>query len=145
MRVEEAHSPATWSELVGIPNIETAVSWSYAWPEGVFWLVKCSAGKFFVIYQKIVALVFVGVVILSSTSLLRVVGRYVTVAGTARPSHYACVFEIWYFVGPESNLRLYAYFTRTYFRETAVCHRLNEGVSNDRIAFMCSGKESQDP
>jgi hypothetical protein len=65
MRVEEAYSHVTWShlnwsELVGIPNIETAVCWSYARPGGVFWLVKCSAGKLFVICLKIVAVVFVG-------------------------------------------------------------------------------------
>lgn len=69
-----------------------------------------------------------GVVILSSTSLLRVVGRYVNVAGSVRPSRYCCSFEIWYFVRPKSSLRLAAYMTHTYFRETALCLRLNEGV-----------------
>ena len=54
-------------------------------------------------------------VILPSTSLLRVVGRYVNVAGTARPSRYGCMFEIWYFVRPKSSPRLSAYFTPTYF------------------------------
>jgi len=86
-----------------------------------------------------------GVIILSSTFLLRVVGRYVNVAGSARPLRYDCDFELWYIVRPKSSLRLSAYLTRSYVRETLVWRRLNECVTNDRIAFMCSGRESQDP
>ena len=44
-----------------------------------------------------------GVVILPSTSLLRVIGSYVNVVGSVRPSRYGCVFEIWYFVRPKSK------------------------------------------